>query len=181
MHGVHWFRNSAALRCTTFPGLPILSRRTASAFEQIEALADALGLPTAPLEVERPTGSLPYGKSRRALLLATAGLAAASLAGLFVFRLANSGNLDAAASSASTASLPGASRPAARAVHTPRAASGPPPSEGGAVPADPSSPAKSPPSRTSKEVSSRSRRATTDRPVARSKNAPAPDPLADQK
>ena len=133
-------------------------KRFASASEQIEALAEVLGLPAAPLEVARETGSLGDGGKSRRVLFAAAILAVVLAAGVFVFIYRRS-------SPTPTAPVPEALRPTA-AVDAPDPASGPPPA---------SSPA-------STEQSSPSRRGpTTGKSVARSKKPRAPDPLADQK
>jgi eukaryotic-like serine/threonine-protein kinase len=152
-------------------------KRFASAAEQVEALAEALGQPTAPLE----TASLGNQKSRRALL-ATATLAAVLVAGTLVYRRLSAGKLDGSWPSATATTLiPAALRPtAAFRADAPRPALGPRSTEVRALNAEQSSPAEPTSKRVSREPGSHSRRAPT-RNSDGSKESGSPDPLAEQK
>jgi serine/threonine protein kinase len=140
-------------------------KRFVSASEQIEALAEALGLPTGSLEAERDTGSLRNGNARRTLLAAVMVIAVVA-AGLFVFSRPRPGKRDQAASS----SVPHALLPVAL-----------PPTFVPVVASQPASAEQPTSNRVSTKLGSSSRRAPTSRPSAAAKKPRAPDPLADQK
>lgn len=157
-------------------------KRFASAAEQIEALAEALGLPAEPLRPARASGPLENGGLRRTPLV-IAALVALMAAAMFLYRRSSTSKLHAeVASATTTAPSLRTERPATGAIPAPR----PPPPGGppigvGAVLASQASDSQPASKHNSREQRSISRRARSDKSALGSTKPSAPDPFADQK